>query len=106
MKPILATLIFSSPLIVLAQEVVTASGDSKVLTTLNSINENMPTSVPVVAMFGIGLAVELIMRAWPTKKPKSFLIMISAVLKGVGEVCAKASGLVDQVVQNIKEEKK
>ena len=102
MKPLFAFALALNPLVVLAQ--VTASGDSTLVSTVSKINEGMPTSVPVIAMFGIGLLAELIMRVWPTKKPKSFLIMISAVLKGVGSICQKASDLVDQVVQNLKDD--
>lgn len=101
MKPLFAFALALNPLIVFAQ--VTATNDNTLVTGIATLNQNIPTAVPVVAMFGIGLVCELVMRIWPTKKPKSFLIMISSVLTGIGTVCTKLSALVDQVVQNVKD---
>jgi hypothetical protein len=85
-------LIFLCPFFVFAQDVP----------VLNQIDSLIPTSFSPMIIMAVAFVLELVMRAWPTAKPKSFLIMISSALKSLSNITLKLSDLADKLVQNIK----
>ena len=92
MKSFLTTIIFLAPLSLFAQDVP----------VLNQIDNLMPTSLSPMIIMAIVFVLELVMRAWPTAKPKSFLILISSSLRFISSITLKLSDLADKVIQNIK----
>lgn len=88
--------------------VPTPSATSDVVSFLGNIESQIPVSLPAAAVIILALLSEIALRVFPTKKPKSLLLVVSAVLGKLGSIFTKVSGLLDQVIQNIKdpEEKK
>lgn len=59
----------------------------------------------------VGVVAEILMRLIPSARPKSLLLVAASALHGVGgllsklgEIVSKASGLLDGIVQNLKDE--
>ena len=106
---VILSLIFATELLLASTTsttlaVATASTmTSGVVDTLKDIEGKIPLSLPAAAAILIALLSELALRVWPSKKPKSLLLLVSLVLGKTGSICTKLSGLLDQVVQNIKE---
>lgn len=92
---LILSLIFA-PLLLVAQEV---APDVSFLEKLNSL---IPTSANPMVIMAVVFVLELVMRAWPTAKPKSFLILISSSLKLIASIAIKLSDLADKFIQNIK----
>lgn len=84
--------------------VITASTmTSSVVDTLKEVEGKIPVSLPLAATILIALLSEVALRIFPTKKPKSLLLLVSSVLGVIGSISTKISNLLDQVVQNIKD---
>lgn len=65
--------------------------------------DKIPTSIPAWILAVIAFMVEMCMRFWPTVKPRSIFIFIGTMVGIVGAGFIKISGLLDLIVQNIKE---
>lgn len=51
----------------------------------------------------IAIVLEVVFRLFPSEKPKGVILMISAIIKGIGEVLVKFSNLINKVIpQNLK----
>lgn len=51
----------------------------------------------------IAIVLEVVFRLFPSEKPKSVILLIASVAKGIGEVLIKFSDLVNKVIpQNLK----
>jgi hypothetical protein len=76
----------------------------KAAATLQSVSDKIPLSVPAWALAIITFLIELAMRFFPTVKPRSLFILVSQIFGLIGSIFSKLSSLLDQVVQNVKEE--
>jgi hypothetical protein len=80
------------------------SATSAALSTVTSIGAHIPSTLPVWLLGVIAFGAELVMRFWPTAKPKSLLLFIGAFFSGIGAIFDKSSALLDTVAQNIKDD--
>jgi hypothetical protein len=77
-----------------------------VVEAVQKVGNAIPESLPAWALMGLVLIGELVMRLFPTAKPKSFLLAGSWLFSAVANVFTKASKLLDEVVQNLKDDPK
>lgn len=89
------------PLFSFAQTVT--SGDITAVTTLNDLADKVPASAPAFVTVGLVILCDLIMRVWPTKKPKSVLLLIASVFRAFADLVNKISNFLDTAVQNLKD---
>ena len=82
--------------------VVAASpAPSKVESKLDGIVNSIPGSLPAWILALIGILVELGMRFFPTKDPKSMFIVAGNLCHLLGSGFMKISQLIDGIVQNL-----
>lgn len=79
---------------------------SKVEATLKKIDDAIPGDIAVWLLTALALLAELLMRMFPTLKPKSLLLLVAKIFTSVGSIFTKISSLLDKIAQNIKEPKK
>ena len=63
----------------------------------------IPSSIPAWVLGVLVFFVEMIMRVWPTVKPRSLFILVGQLFGALGDGFKKISALFDIVVQNLKE---
>lgn len=101
MKPFYALVLF--PVMSFAQSAVTSSDTSVAVDTLTKYTEMIPASAPAFVTVGLVVVCDLIMRVWPTYKPKSVLLLIASVFHSFAALVSKISGYLDSAVQNLKD---
>jgi hypothetical protein len=76
-----------------------------VVQVAQSVDTKMPMSIPGWLLGTLSfLITEVLARAIPTAKPRSWLIAIAAIFAALGSILTKGSALLDSLLQNIKEE--
>lgn len=84
-----------------APAVVAPATSSNVMTAIQNAVNSLPTAIPAWILAVIGFLVELLLRFYPTLKPKSLLIYASSFLSLISSGFLKLSGILDQVAQNV-----
>lgn len=79
------------------------ASNAKAVTVLQSVEHAIPLSLPAGILLAVSFLGELLVRLVPSSKPRSLLLVVSAVLNLVSSIFSKASALLDQVVQNVKD---
>lgn len=82
---------------------VAASGVPVVVGKVQSFADMIPSEIPLWLVTVIGFVSELLMRFIPTAKPRSWLVLISALFNAIGSVFGKASAFLDKFAQNLKQ---
>ena len=82
--------------------VVSAPAPSKAVSTIGNIVNAIPVALPAWILALLGILVELAMRFFPTKDPRSIFILIANVFGLIGSGFMKISSLLDSIVQNLK----
>ena len=70
---------------------------------LQGVDSKIPAAIPAWILAVVGGVAEVGLRVYPTAKPKSLLLAISAGLALLGSIFGKLSGLADMLVQNVKD---
>ena len=65
---------------------------------IDSILAQLNSVLSGPALGGIAIALEFILRLLPTEKPKSILLAVGGILKGVAAVFSTAAAILDKVV--------
>lgn len=65
--------------------------------------DKIPLTLPSWFFVLLAFVVDLIMRAWPSVKPRSIFILIGQVFGLIGDGFKKISSLLDLIVQNLKD---
>lgn len=100
MKPFYALVLF--PVMSFAQSAVTST-DTSAVGALTKYTEMIPASAPAFVTVGAVIVCDLIMRFWPTQKPKSVLLLIASVFHSFAALVSKMSTYLDSAVQNLKD---
>jgi hypothetical protein len=73
---------------------------------LDKIVEFLPSELPAWAGVLIAFIFELLLRIWPTAKPKSLLLVVLNILKAIEKIFEKLVLLLDGILQNVKDSHK
>jgi hypothetical protein len=86
------------------------SGLEHIIALIAGLADKIPGGIPAALASVLGIVSEIAMRLWPTAKPKSWLLLVAKIGHLIADLCRgaaalveKASGLLDNVAQNIKE---
>ena len=72
------------------------------INALTQLNDKMPAAIPGTVLSILVFVIEMVMRLYPTAKPKSLFIVAASGLALVGSLFIKISKLLDSVAQNLK----
>ena len=91
--------------VAVASPASTVTPEPKALSVVKKIDKAIPADLAVWIIAALAFLAELLMRVFPTVKPKSLLLLVSAIFVSIGSIFSKLSGLLDKIAQNIKEPK-
>lgn len=95
MKLVLQTI----PTAILLFAVTVMAQDAQILSIVDKIPAELPGWAPWILPF----VLEVVLRVWPTAKPKSLLLTFSAICKALSLGLEKLSSLADKIAQNVKD---
>jgi hypothetical protein len=73
--------------------------DAQILAVVDKIPAELPGWAPWI----LPVILEIVLRVWPTAKPKSLLLAFSAICKALALGLEKVSSLADKIAQNVKD---
>jgi hypothetical protein len=87
-------------IILFAEEVAVKAPPEALVKANDFLSKDLGWAIPIIV-----IVLELAMRIFKTKEPKSLLYYGANLFKLLGEIFTKAGGLLDKVLQNVKEPK-